>query len=139
VIELARSYFEGICEEQGYRKHYDGFATDNIPSTRFDRSYHVEAFAFNGAPQNQYTFVLTAPCTVRLFFKGYRDVDGAIKEATSRAESFIEDALSANRRLGPKIKTVNLNQIVVEPYAGSNDNWVVARIELEVIFIKAIC
>lgn len=139
MIHLARQYFQAVAFEQGFRKHYDGFATDNIPGTTFDRTFHVEAFNFQGRVLGQYSLEVRTPCVVRLFFKGFRDVDQAIETATRAGEIYYRSCLEADRKLGAEIKNVFMDQMVVEPYAVSNDNYVVCRIEFTVLFIKAVC
>jgi len=136
-----RTYFAGLAEGLGYRKHFDGFAVDNIPSSKFNQTYHVSAFNFTGSPQNQLTVDLNVPVTVRLYFQAYRDVDAGIEAATAGGEVYLDAALSASNRLTQEdgFKNVILDSIVIEPYSGSNDNSVVCRMEFRVLYFKGIC
>ncbi len=139
-LRLARSYFEGLCESLGYKKHYDGFAINNLPSSKFNQAYHVSAFTFNGSTQNQ-SLDVEATVTVRLYFKAYRDVDTGIQAATDGAEAYIEEALASENRLSQlqSFKNVVLDQIQIEPYSESNDNSVVCRMEFRVFYYLGIC
>lgn len=139
MFTAVRQYFTGHANSLGYLKHYDGFATDNIPSTRFDRAYHVSAFNFTGISQNQTDLSLTANVTVRLFFKGFRDVDKGIEVATAGAEAYIEVALLAPNRLGSEIKNVSFNTLNVAPYGDTNDNQIVSELAFTVSLNKGIC
>ncbi|MGL4557484.1 MAG: hypothetical protein ACRCV5_08270 [Afipia sp.] len=140
MLEAVRSYFSGIAAGLGYEKHYDGFATDNIPSTRFNKTYHVSAFNFTGSGLSNGSMNLIAPVTVRLFFKAYKEVDNGIATATVAGEAFIEEALASENRLGSTaLKNVVLDSIVVEPYSTGNDNWVVCRLEFRAFMFKGIC
>lgn len=135
-----RTFFQTVAQDLGYRKHYDGFNIENIPGTKFDKAYHVEAFNFSSIPQNQSTLDLEGSVTVRLFFKAFRDVDDGIQKATNAADSYIAEVLGSERRLtNSSFKNIILNQIVIEPYAISNDNFVVCRMEFTAILFKAIC
>ena len=134
-----RTYFNSIALGLNYVRHNDGFAFDNIPSTKLHRSFHVEAFNFNGIVQNQLDQEIEVTVVVRLFFKAYRNVDEGIAMATDAGEAYIEVALASENRLGPVIKNVLLESIVIEPYASSNDNAIVCVINFNVKLNKGIC
>lgn len=139
-LSLVRPYFTTIAIDLGYKKHYDGFPTDNIPSSTFDRTFHVESFEFTGQGQNQTALELEAPTVVRLFFKAYQDVDKAIETATVAGELYIEAALDGATRLsGPGVKNVFFDQMSVEAYAATNDNYVVCRLQFRAKLFKGIC
>lgn len=135
-----RAYFSTIANSLGYSKHYDGFATDNIPSTRFEKSYHVQAFNFDGSAQNQTVVDISALVTVKLYFKGYQDTDLAISKATAAGYSYIRAALASENRLTqPNVKNVLLENMAVEPYAVSNDNYVVCILNFRTYLYLQIC
>lgn len=137
---IARKYFTDRAKDLKYKKHYDGFATDNIPSTKFDKAFHVEAFTFNTGTRDQYQIEFLVPVTVRLFFKGYRDVDETIEVATIAGENYIAAALASENRLAQQVlKNVLFDSMVVEPYASSNDNSVVCRMEFTAVLYKGNC
>ena len=135
---LARSYFSTIATNQGFKKHYDGFSTENIPSTVIDRAYHVEALNFTGLGNNQ-GLQVEASVTVRLYFKAFRDVDGAIEAATTAGETFVETALASENRLQSVIKNVVFESMTLAPLGATNDNLVVCELAFSVTFIKGIC
>lgn len=135
-----RSYFSTIASSLGYTKHYDGFATDNIPATRFEKTYHVEAFQFTGSPQNQTVVDLNGSAVVRLYFKGYQDVDTAISKATTAGYNYIRSALASENRLKQtNVKNVLLENMSVEPYASTNDNYVVCVLTFRTYLYLQIC
>ena len=134
-----REFFLKMARDLKYRGHA-GFVWDNIPSTVLDKSVHVSAFQFGAGSQNQMDVPFQIPVTVRLFFKGYADEDKTISTATAAGEAYIEKVLASENRLGqPKIRNVVLDTMVVEPYATSNDNSVICRIEFTAILYKGIC
>lgn len=140
ILGLARKYFTDRALALGFRKHYDGFATDNIPGTKFNKSFHVESFRFDSNGQNQLDVQIIAPVVVRLYFKGFKDVDDGIEQATNAGEAYIEDVMASENRLTQVgIKNVRLNGISIEPYASTNDNYVVCKIELTAYLFKGIC
>lgn len=140
ILADVRKYFSDRAFAMGFRKHYDGFATDNIPGTKFNKSFHIESFRFDGSGQNHLDVQIVAPVVVRLYFKGYNDVDEGIEVATNSGELYIEDVLASENRLTQAgIKNVRLNGISVEPYASTNDNYVVCKIELTAYLFKGIC
>ena len=139
-LETARAYFSSRAEALLYKKHYDGFATNNIPKSSLNKSYHVEAFVFNGVSHNQTDLNIEASCVVRLFFKGGRDVDSTISDATIAGDAYLSDVLASENRLTQtKIKNVILNTMTIEPYAESNDNYVVCRMDFTAIYTLGIC
>lgn len=139
-LETARAYFSARAESQAYKKHYDGFAINNIPKSSLNKSYHVEAFVFNGITHNQTDLNIEASCVVRLFFKGGRDVDSTILDATIAGDAYLSDVLASENRLTQtKIKNVILNTMTIEPYAESNDNYVVCRMDFTAIYTLGIC
>ena len=137
---VVRKYYSDVALGLKYSEHYDGFPTDNVPKTRLDRAFHVEAFTFNGSPQNQLDVRVDVPVTVRLFFKGYKIVNETILQATLAGESYIEKVLASETRLRhTDIRNVIFNQMFIEPYSGTNDNSVVCRMEFSTILFKGIC
>lgn len=135
-----RSYFSTIASGLGYSKHYDGFATDNIPATRFEKTYHVQAFNFSGTPQNQTMVNMSCPATVRLFFKSTQDVDAGILKATNAGYTYIKSALgSENRLTQTNVKNVILENMSVEPYASTNDNYIVCTLNFRALIYLQIC
>jgi hypothetical protein len=135
-----RSYFSTIASGLGYSKHYDGFATNNIPSSRFEKTYHVQAFEFGGSAQNQTVVDISAPVTVRLYFKGYQDVDLGISKATNAGYAFIRSALASENRLTQtNVKNVLLENMSVEPYASTNDNYIVCVLTFRTYLYLQIC
>lgn len=140
AFSSVRDYFEGIAGELGYRKHYDGFATDNIPGTTYNKTYHVEAFEFNQDSSGQNALTVNCPVIVKLYFKAYRDVDAGIESATIAGEGYVESVLDSTNALQETyIRQVKFNSMSVDPYAGSNDNYIVCNINLNAILFKGIC
>jgi hypothetical protein len=135
-----REYFSEIAGTLGFSKHYDGFATDNIPSTRFDKSYHVTAFAFDGSAQNQTVVDVSAPVTIRLYFKGFRDVDAGISLATQSGLTYLRSCLASENRLSQtNVKNVVFDGMTVEPYAATNDNYIVCVLNFRAYLYLQIC
>lgn len=134
-----RTYFQDIAVGLGYKKHYDGFNIENIPGSKFDKAFHVEAFNFTAEAQSQLDLRVACDVSVRLFFKSFAKVDDGISKATTAAEEYVGQALVASKRLtNTNLKNVILNQVVIEPYAVSNDNYVVCRMVFSATLFKEI-
>ncbi len=135
-----RKYFKDRALELKYTPHDSGFVTDNIPSTKINRAFHVNATQFNGQAQNQMDLVMSCPVTVRLHFKGAKNQDETIERATAEGEAYIDACLASENRLTQKkVKNVTLSGMFIEGYGLSNDHTVVARIEFNATIFKGIC
>ncbi len=77
-----RKYLNQQIEEvfKGAKEHKDVFNADNIPSTKFDRSYHV-IFDVPSISRGQQSLNSAASATVTLFFEAQRDVQSIYDEA----------------------------------------------------------
>jgi hypothetical protein len=139
-INLCKSYFRNIGLQRGLQEHRNPFSWADIPSTNFDRAFHIEAVSFPGVKQNQIDLEMEIPVTVRLFIRGFSYVYENEERIKSECEAFFTLALKASNRIVQTggIKNVRLISIFVEPFAESNDNWIVGRMEFSIKFIKPI-
>ena len=127
-----RPYMRDLMDTLNYREWTDGFNFENIPSTIFDESYHLETGLVSGLPANQVVHQFDFPLTLRVFLKGFRDPASAIDDALLRADEINASVLSPSNRLSETtgIKDVVPGTVQVLPYDTTNDNAVI----LEMVF-----
>jgi hypothetical protein len=124
----AKTYFRARMNSLGYREWTDGFNIDNIPSTLFDRAYHIEMTGASGGPHNNQSILMEPSFLVRAFLKGFRNPASKIDEATVRAQSIIEDCIKASLRLDePKVWNVNFDNLDIRPLE-TNDNAIIIEL-----------
>jgi hypothetical protein len=125
-----KRYFTTHAKALDFKEHEDGFAWDNIPSSKLHRAFHVEALEFPVLPQNQMALEFQPTPTVRLFFKAFRNVSEGIEMATNAGQVYINRVLAPEYRLHQlSIKNIIVTRFTIEPLGDSNDNAVIARIE----------
>jgi len=139
-ITLCKTYFRNIGLERGMKEHKNPFNWQDIPSNAFDRMFHIESSSFPSVKQNQIDLEMEIPVTVRLFLRGFNQVYEADEKIKKEIEAYFTLALKVENRLNEPnyIKNVRLLSIFIEPFAQSNDNWIIGRIEFTVKFIKII-
>lgn len=133
-----KTYLRTALDVVGFREHDDGFASDNIPSTIIDGSYHLEIGTITSGPANQIHYVFTFPVTVRLFFKGYADPKGTIDQVLEQGDNVLKEVLKTSERLGQidGIKDVIPSSIQVIPLDGTNDNSMILEMEFQFNIIE---
>jgi hypothetical protein len=139
-INICKTYFRGIGLSRGLQEHRNPFSWKDIPSTNFDRAFHIEATKFPAVKQNQIDLDFEIPITVRIFLRGFINVYETEERIKSECEAFFTLALKASNRLTQPdyLKNVRLVSIFIEPFDESNDNWIVGRMEFSLKFIKPI-
>jgi hypothetical protein len=130
-----RPFFVYILNAQsGLKEWKDGFNTANIPSNILDGAYHVEVGQISGLPASQLVHGFTAPITVRLFFKGYRDPQAVKDAALDKADVILNAVLRPSVRLQTDgLKDVRPVSIRPIPLDQSNDNALILELVFECI------
>lgn len=108
----------------GYREWKDGFATDNIPDSIADKTYHIATPSIVQTNHNQIHLELLETVEISLFIKGYRDPANAIDQAHTEIERSLKEVLDHSNRTQGNLKNVVMNNIDIEPYGNDNDNMV---------------
>jgi hypothetical protein len=121
-----RPYFRTILDTRGYGEWKDGFATDNIPASALDRSFHIQLGPISGLKQNQSDQESEVAVTLRTYYKGYRDPLEAIDFAISETEAIVKECVKVvNRAETTGILNVIFQESNIDPIDASNDNAVV--------------
>lgn len=127
-----RSYFRTHLDSVGFSEWTDGFNTENIPGTLLDRSYHIESGVISSTASNHQAHLFICPITIRVFYKGFVDTQGAIDDAYVDATSILAEVLLPANRLGSSLQDVVPSSISVTPLSSTNDNSLILQMEFEV-------
>lgn len=128
-LSSVRPFFRTRLDGLGFIEWDDGFQFDNVPETILNKAYHLQIGTIGGGPANQTTHVFEYPITLRVHFKGFRDVNSAIDDVVSESETILEDILAPSVRLGTAIKDVVCDSVNILPLDASNDNNIVLQME----------
>lgn len=135
-LTAVKAYFETRLDALNYHEWDDAFNIENIPDTLVDKAYHVEFNSISSSGTSHKVHEFDFPVTVRVFLKGFRDVDAAKDDAVVQYESILGGVLAPANRLGTAIKDIVPNNMVLLPIAQSNDNDII----LEMTFTaKVMC
>lgn len=121
-ITSVRPFYKNRLEILGFSQWDDGFNFQNIPSTILDKAFHIEVNPAVGGVINPHVQNLQMPVTIRVFRKGFRDINAGIDSALEDVENIICDILLPSVRLSSAIKNVVFDGFSVNPLDGSNDN-----------------
>lgn len=127
-----RPYFRTRMNSLGYKEWKDGFASDNVPDTIYDKAYHLSTNSpVTSLSKTQQALDSLFPMTVRLFLKGYRDPASAIDKAFELGQAIVCDVIKPSNSNGTQIHTVNWLSMLPIQLADSNDNDVILELEFE--------
>lgn len=130
-----RPYFRARLGALGYREWKDGFATDNIPDTIADRSYHIATPTIVQTQHNQIDLQLVETVDVSFFVKGFRDPAGGIDEAHVQVQRMLREILDHGFRTTGNLKNVTMSNVDIEPYGDDNDNMIRVTLTFECLVI----
>lgn len=138
-LTAVRPFIRSVANSKGFREWTDAFNIENIPSTILNKSYHIANPTFNGVRLNQLDQEVESNVELKLIFKGYRNPADAIDTAISDSENLLKEMLKPANRVGQagvnNIKNVVLDSIGLEQFDISNDNVVVATVNLTIFVI----
>ncbi len=137
-LTAVRSHFREKLNSLKLREWTDGFDVENIPSTLFDRAYHIGAPSGNNVLLNQGALTITGTFEVKLFLKGFRNNALAIDQAIEAAENAIKECSLAATNAKGNLKKITPGQLTIEPYAATNDNAVIVNITFEAMVVLQI-
>lgn len=135
-LVAVRPLFRTRLRALGLTEWTDAFATDNIPSTILNNSFHLDTSAGSrrGAYDQNHQ-ECEQELTVRVFLKGYRYPADAVDDALEWLDDILEDVLDPAVRAGAAIKNIYANNWEINPLAESNDNAVVLEIRFSCLII----
>jgi len=132
---VARTYFKARLGEtdSDFREWPDGFNFENIPSNLFDLSYHIVPSTIVSGPLDNCSIIDAANWEVRLFFKGFRDIQETIDAALDKAHTFRVASVKPTNAFtsDPNIKNVVLNTMAFD-FPDGNDNAVIVVLNFTV-------
>jgi len=137
-FSAVRPYFRTQLRALGFTEWTDAFNTDNIPSTRIEKAFHIENP--DGSRRDIYdqqSQDVELGVTIRTFRKGFRDPATAVDSALADLDAILARCLASERRLGTQIKNIVYNNHTITPLNDTNDN--VAVLEINFICFIIIC
>lgn len=126
-----REYLKTRMDGLGYNEWQDGFNTENIPETVTDTSYHILVTEINGGPINHTHQDTEATVSMKVIYRGYRNVTEAIDASILGLETIVKDICKVSNRTST-ILNVIFNGANFSPLSESNDNSVLVDISLGV-------
>jgi hypothetical protein len=132
-IKFVRPYLRARLNALGFKEHTEAFNTENIASTVLNKSYHIgQGEIFNKRMQMDHSEVESS-IALKFYIKGFRDTASAIDTSISLTEDILQSIISPSNRLLGNVKDVIFNSAAYEPLTVSNDNTVMATIDLKVL------
>lgn len=126
-----KPYFRTVLKELGHREWKDAFNDENIPGTVLNRSYHLKLG--DSSPigtQDSNLIKISQPITIKLYVKGYRNVNEGVDTAVEYAEAIIKKALGDVRRSTSYTGIMNVTFGGKTQNELSTDNDNVIKVEL---------
>ena len=130
-LSNVRSYLKTRMDGLGFEEWRDGFAVNNIPETVIDKSYHILVESISGGAINHTHQDTESEVSVRIFFKGYRDVTEAIDTAIISIETIVKDVCKAANRTSEVLNVV-FEGVNLSPQSDTNDNSVFVEMNFSV-------
>lgn len=132
-IKLIRPYIRTRMNALGFKEHLDAFNVEDIPSTVLNKSYHIgQGPVETRQIQMDYSEVEMG-ITLKFFIKGFKDTSSGIDTAIAFTEDILESIIKPSNRLSGNVKDVIFNSAIYEPLAVSNDNAIIATLDLNVL------
>lgn len=139
---VVRPYFNKVLTDRGYTEHPDAFATDNIPATVIDKSFHTGLGPIAGLGQNHLDQRTEMRVVLRTYYMGYRTPQEAVDLAIEESEEILKQLVKVEENAGRADTTgmlnVVLNEVALDPLDASNDNAVVVTSSYTVGIVVAV-
>lgn len=133
-----KPYARTMMANLGVRTEWtDGFNFENIPSTKLDKTFHVELIDAREISNNQDNLVVEQPFFLRVFRSATGNPKTAIDLCLKEAKQIVDEFLKPQNRLTqPAIKNVMLDSVLVEKLNASNDNGLIGKIAFTALVIR---
>lgn len=134
-----RTFFNQIIKDSGpFREWKDAFNFENIPNNIIDRSYHLEIESIQSQAQNDATSDENMSVTLRVFFKGLREVQPQLDKAFDECFVIKTNLIRRPNFIGQaNIKSVIFNSLAPS-FPTSNDNLILMTFNFTVrLFYRA--
>jgi hypothetical protein len=124
-MENVLPFFRSHLQTLGYREWDDAFNNENIPSSKIDKSYHLELGSVSSLGNNQIVQSVSVPVTARVYFKAFKKTSEARDLAIKSGRLIVERILLPKYRVTgfeTGLKNIELESMTVEAGSLSNDN-----------------
>jgi len=130
-LSNVRAYLKIRMDELGYVEWRDGFSIANLPETISDMSYHILVESIDGGPINHTHQDTTSNVSMKVVYRGYRDVTEAIDTAIFGVETIVKDICKVSNRTSTILNVV-FSSVDFSPLNEANDNSVIASLNIGV-------
>lgn len=140
MISGIREYIDDRVKEidSDFSEWEDGFNMENIPSTLMDKSFFVE-YGISSVADDKTLIIDTIEVTLRLFFKGFRNVKDALDNSMDLADNIRINILGKGNIANSDYLTAQNTGMVASQINESNDNSLVVEMTFNFEQPKAIC
>ena len=126
----AKDFIKDTMADLGYRFWPDGFNIENIPSTVFNKAFHIEVTGTNSNEYGNLCQIRNTNFILRVFVKGFRDVGGMIDTSLDYADDILANITSIPERLSVDgVLNIHSESIDLRPLE-SNDNAIIIELGL---------
>lgn len=134
-----RPYFRSNLVALGYTEWKDAFNTENIPSTKLEKIFHIETP--DGSRRDVYdqnSQDIEMGVTVRVMRKGFREPALAVDTAIADLDAILTRCLASSRRFGAEIKNITYQSHTIAALNETNDNAVLLEINFNCFIILCV-
>jgi hypothetical protein len=139
TLSGVREFFADQMTVLKMREWTSPFTIDNIPSTIFDKAYHLDLgrMAIASVPNGQgKAFTFDNTVTLKFLRKGFDDASKAVDAGLDQAQNIIGAIVVGSRGLDQKgLKIVVPTSLDVQPFSQNNTHAVVVVLTFKAVFI----
>lgn len=132
-LTKVRPLFRSTIDALGYKEWRDYINFENIPSTLFDKSYHLQTDSIGGSTASQLVYTFSFDLNVRLFRKSYNDTVEVHEQLISDVENIHTNLLELITRTRGDVFDIVPTSTTFDPLFNDVDNWQMATVGYSVI------
>ena len=138
MIAGCLDYCRGRLNTLGLVEWTDSFNFENIPRTLLDDIYHIELGTVSRKAEHHDNIEINVPMTVRVFGRAFVDTGAGRDAAFIQSDTIIDDFITAaNRLTDNSIKTIQFDNMALQPLNDTNDNSLILVLDFTALVIKS--
>ena len=126
-----RPFLREALTDLGFTEWPDGFNFANIPENISEKAFHILNPSGDGGPISMHDQQVSVLSEIRLFRKGFRNPGETIDKIMADLDNVICDLFHPEKRFDGHLN-ITLNGFEINPLSDSNDNSVVATLNVNV-------